>query len=253
MQSSATELSAVKRRNEFINKYKGEHIMNNKLTNRFNMIEAVNAYLTLYPDKVAESADFQAALANLKQLAGDIRIKDNEKNIAVTGKRIKKNNSAEELTNQVMKVATALFLYGKKNNDTQIIALADFSRSDFKKNRDTEKVNAAMAIYNTASGKDLAFAKVAPEDITKLSELAGKLKDDIADLSSGASKRAAAGQSLEDKMVQALTIINEEMDKYMLQYSEEDPEFYNGYKSARVIWDTRAKRLEEVPVEQQQE
>jgi hypothetical protein len=235
-----------------INKYKGGLIMNNKLTNRFNMIEAVNAYLSLYPDKVAESEDFQAALANLKQLAGDIRIKDNEKNGAVTGKQIKKMNAVEELTNQVMKIATALFLFGKKNNDAEITALAGFSRSDFKKHRDTEKVNAAVAIYNAANGKDLAFAKVTPEDITKLNELADKLKDDIADLSSGSSKRAAAVQSLDDMVTDALAILREELDKYMLQYSEEDQEFYNGYKSARVIWDTRARHPEEVPEEQTQ-
>jgi hypothetical protein len=223
--------------------------MNNKLTNRFDMIESVDAYLSLYPEKVAESAGLETALTKLKQLVADIRAKDNVKNGATKGKLDKKKNTIKELTNQLIKVSTALFLWAKNNNDLQIKALAKITRSEFSQYRDTQKINIAAAIYEAASGKDLAFAKVTPEDITGLNELAGELKKDIANLSSGASVRAAAILSLEEMVSEGLRILREDLDNYMEQFSADDPAFYNGYKSARVIWDTRATRKTEEPAE----
>jgi hypothetical protein len=224
--------------------------MNLKQINRLNMIEAVIAYLSFYTEYIAESTGLGETLEKVKTLADAIRAKDNEKSGATTGKSIKKKNSGKELRKQVIKISSALFIWAKKNNEEEIKALASISKSEFKQKRDADKVNTAKAIFNAANGKDLAFAKVTVEDITRLDTLADEFKDNIVGLSSGASKRAAAGQSLDDMVDEAMKILNEEMDKYMIQFSEEQSEFYNGYKSARVIWDKGGRHAEQVPEEE---
>ena len=222
-------------------------------SNRLSMIEAVTAYLSLYPEHLAESTDFAAALDLVKDLADDIRAKDNQKSGATAGKSNKKSNTAKQLMDKLLIISSALFLWAQKNNDHEITVLANISKSDFKRARDNEKVNKAVAIYEAANGKDLAFANVTAEDITSLNTLAGEFRNALSDLHSGTSIRAAAGESLTEMMNQALRIIKEQLDKFMIGYSISDPEFYSGYKSARAIWDKRGRRKEEEPVEQPQE
>jgi len=211
------------------------------------MIEAVLAYLDLHTPDVTESAGLVEAVDKVKELTEAIWVKDNEKTGFSNGKRTRKENSEQALIKQVMKISSALFLWAKKNNNTEIKELADLTKSHFTKQRDAEKVNVAKAVFGAANGKDLAFAKVPAAEITKLDTLADEFKKDIAGISSGASKRVAAGQSLESMIDEAMEMLNEEFDKYMLQYSEDKPEFYNGYKAARVIWDKGGKQKEEQP------
>ena len=115
--------------------------------------------------------------------------------------------------------------------------------------RDTDKLNIAKRIYDAANGKDLAFTTVTAEDITKLDELITGFKTDIDNFNSSKSKSIAAGKSLDDLLNEALSIIKDELDRYMMQFEFELPEFYNGYKSSRVIWDKGGRQKVDKPVE----
>ena len=211
--------------------------MNIKQTNRANMIDAVIAFLDQHNGKVAESTGFVEAVDQVKELAEAISLKDNEKNGHSNGKTTKNDLSEKALVKHVLKISHALFLWAKKNNNIEIKDLATITKSSFLKLRDKEKVNVAIAIYEAANGKDLAFSKINAAAITQLNTLATQYKNDIAGVSTGANNRIAAGQSLESMLDEAALLLSEECDKYMFQYIDENEEFYNGYKSARVIWD----------------
>jgi len=211
------------------------------------MIDAVLAYLDLHASEISEASGFGEAITQVQDLAEAIWVKDNEKTVHTSGKYTKKKNSGEALAKQVLKISAGLFLWAKKNNNTELKELADITKSRFVQLRDAEKFNVAKSIFGAATGKDMAFAKVTPADITKLDTLADDFKKDIAGMSSGASKRIAAGESLESMINEAMEIVKEDFDKYMLQYAEDKPEFYTGYKSARVIWDKGGKQKEEQP------
>jgi hypothetical protein len=144
-------------------------------------------------------------------------------------------------------VSAALYLWAKKNNNVETAAIANIRRSDFNRARDNDKVNKAVAIYEAAGGKDLAFADVTPEDITSLNTLANDFRKNISDLHSGTSLRAAAGESVEEMINTALKVLKEQLDKFMIKFSVTDPEFYSGYRSARVILNRKGTRKEEEP------
>ncbi|HSR16669.1 MAG TPA: hypothetical protein VLM39_01155, partial [Ignavibacteriaceae bacterium] len=96
--------------------------------------------------------------------------------------------------------------------------------------------NFAKALCSAAAGKDMIFAGVKETDVTKLGSLANEFKSDIAGLSTGAAKRIAAGQTIDDMINETTTLLKEDLDKYMQIYSDENPELYNGHKAARVVW-----------------
>jgi hypothetical protein len=211
--------------------------VNSHQTNRVNMIESVLSYLALNKTYITESAGLTESMEKVQELIEAIWLKNAEKNGASTGKTAKKKNSGSALEKQTFKIAAGLFLWAKKNKDIEMKKFADLKVSQYEGLRDAEKISKAKAIFGASSGKDLLFAKIKPADIEKLNELANEHKNDIASVSIGASKRVAAGQTLDQMIDETMTILKEEFDKYMLQYSDDYPEFYKGYKSARVIWD----------------
>jgi hypothetical protein len=206
------------------------------------MIESVLSYLLLHAESIAESTGLTISIQKLNELIEAIWVKDNEKNVATNGKTAKKKDSGSALEKQVLKIAAGLYLWGKRNNNFEVKQLTDITKSDFKMLRDAEKINKAKAIYKSAKGLDLAFAKIKPEDVEKLNQLAEEHKQDIGDVSNGAKKRIAAGQTLDQMIDEAVTLLSEEFDRYMKIYEQEKPELGAGYKAARVIWDKGGAR-----------
>ncbi|HVO76240.1 MAG TPA: hypothetical protein VMT35_19615, partial [Ignavibacteriaceae bacterium] len=211
--------------------------MNIIQTNRSNMMESVLSYLLLYGETIADPNGLTKSIQKLTELMEAIWVKDNEKNGATNGKTAKKRDSGSSLINQVLKIAAGLYLWAKRNNNFEVKHLTDFPKSEYVKLRDVEKINKAKAIYKSAHGIDLNFAKIKPEEIEKLNQLAEEHKQDIGDVSNGATKRIAAGQTLDQMIDEAMNLLNEEFDKYLLIYKQDKPEMYAGYKAARVIWD----------------
>ena len=165
-------------------------------------------------------------------------------------KQPKRGCQAKSFLSNLLKISSGLFLWASKNNDTEVKEISAISKSQFLRQRDAEKLNTAKRIYDAANGKDLAFAMITAVDITKLDELITGFKTDIDNFSSGKSKGIAAGKSLDEMLNETISIIKDEMDKYMIQFESTLPEFYNGYKSSRVIWDKGGRQKVEVPVEQ---
>lgn len=218
-------------------------IMNIHQTNRSNMIEAVLSYLTLHSETITQSTGLAGPLRKVKDLMEAIWVKSNEKSAATNGKTAKKRDSGNALEKQTVKIAAALFLWAKQNNNYEVKQLSKLTKSGFEQLRDAERINRAKAIYNATKGKDLLFANVIETDIELLNTLANEHKQDIANVSLGATKRIAAGQTLDQMLDEAVTILNEEFDKYLLIYEDSKPEFYKGYKAARVIWDKGGKQV----------
>ena len=224
--------------------------MNQRQTNRLNMIESMTAYLTANSTIVSGPAGFGESLDKVKTLASDIRTKENEKSNATTGKTSKKRQSGDELAKQLLKVSAALFLWASKNNNTEIKEIASINKSIFNRLRDADKLNTAKRIYDAANGKDLAFTAVTADDVTQLDTLVTAFKNDIDNFNSGKSKSIAARKSLNEMLDEAVNIIKDELDKYMMQFEISQSEFYNGYKSARVVWDKGGRQKVEAPVEE---
>ncbi|MCX6149223.1 MAG: hypothetical protein NTX22_01720 [Ignavibacteriales bacterium] len=215
--------------------------MNIKQTNKVNMFERVAAYLALFKTKIVYSTAFQEAINSLEELTEAIWAKDNEKSGATSGKIDTKTQSGAALVTQTLKVTAALFLWGKKNKNDEIKALAGIKKSEFNGLRDAQKVNKAKAIYEAAKDKDLTFAGVEAADINQLNTIADEFKGGITDIGSGASKRISAGVSLDEMITQGDTAIKEDIDNFMQAYVDKNPEFYTGYKAARVIYDKGGK------------
>lgn len=211
--------------------------MNISQTNRSNMIESVLSYLLLHAESIAESTGMTTSIQKLNELIEAIWVKDNEKNGATNGKTAKKRDSGSALEKQVLKIASGLYLWGKRNNNFEVKQLTDFTKSDYIRLRDAQKINKAKAVYKAAKGMDLAFAKLKPADVDKLNQLAEEHKMDIGDVSNGAKKRIAAGQTLDQMLEEAMKLLSEEFDRFMKIYEQEKPEMCAGYKAARVIWD----------------
>ena len=205
-------------------------------SNRVNMIEAVLSYLIVNTAVTAAAAGLTEAADKVKELLEAIWIKDAEKQKATTGKSDKKKKTGELLITQAVKVANGLFLWSKKNENIEMKKFSAVTRSHFGKKRDAEKINFAKALCSAAAGKDMIFAGVKEAEVTKLGDLANEFKRDIAGLSTGAANRIAAGQTIDDMINETMTLLKEDLDKYMQIHSNENPEQYNGYKAARVVW-----------------
>ena len=176
-------------------------------------------------------------ITKLSDLTTAIYTKDTEKESKTSGKSAVKTITETALENTLFTVSSALYSYGRKNNDEAIKAACDFSIATIKKMKNIELYNTAINVYNLAKDKALNDWDVEAEKIIQLKTRAEDFKKASTEIATAISERVGAGKSLIQLFKETDDLVKLDIDPVMDTQLEKRPEFYNGYKSARVIWD----------------
>ena len=200
------------------------------------MLATVHAYVTENSAVYSDTEEFVSGIAKLKNLLDLIKDKEDERSTVATGKTKDKNVTRKSVSDFAVMVAGAIYAYGKKSENVFLTEKVNISATFLASLRNHDLVIVLESIEKLAEDNSAA---IVPFGITaeKLSEFKARVTQYSKALnakdSSGASK-SSAGKSLRMLFRESDDLLDT-LDKLVEGYSESNPEFYNGYKSARVV------------------
>jgi hypothetical protein len=226
--------------------------MNKPEENKLSMYDAVLNLLEANAAVTGTLPAFAQAETEFQTVVGNIKAKETQLNEAVAGVTNSKHNAENEMIEDVLKAANALFVFAKRQNDEELKAISDINHSKLKKLRDTELVGKARSITDKANTNIAALNDfgITPEFVTALTEKTDAYESSLGNQAAGFAGKSAARQSLSELFTNADSILKDELDNMVELLKESNGDFYNTYKSARSIKDLgmRHESGEEEPV-----
>ena len=215
-----------------------------------DMIDKTHQYLLANPDIVNSITALPAKVTRLGELDIAILAKDRDKASKTEGKSDKKNQLETRLCDLLFSVANGLYAFAVDEDNVEIKAAAKLTQSKIKNLRDINLYNTAIKIAGLANGKDLTTYSIANADVTNLRDAAEDFKKASADIAKSIAERVGAKKSLKQLFDEAMALLTDEIDPIINTQITKKPEFYNGYKAARVIWNQggRSSNEPEQPV-----
>lgn len=231
--------------------------MNKREENKLTMYEGLLTLLQANSAKVQSVGGFADAIAELTAIVGGIKAKETELGGATAGKAAAKYNAEDALVAALLPVSSALYMYGRKQNDTELQERAKTTEARLRTLRDTELASFGTTIGElaTAHSGGIAPYGVTPEAIADLKTKAGTYSSAIGARESSIADRKGARESLSDLFARADDMLNEEFDHFMELLRPTETELYNKYFAARVVKDTGVRHKtngETVPAEKPQ-
>ncbi len=223
-------------------------IMNKTQTAKTNSYQAITGIFASHPTEVASIPALRLGVERFTD--NMLGIDTNAKTQASpSGAGKAKQIALLTLVDCSELVAGAVHSLAEDNEDAELTAQVDFSRSDLLAGSGAAIVARARGIYDTAKEylADLAPHGVTQAKLTAFSQ-AIKTYDNLRSTPRQArAAKAAATKQLARLVPKADRILSRTIDKLMVQFKSANPEFYDKYQTARsvVVLATRAAKTEE--------
>ena len=151
-----------------------------------------------------------------------------------------KRLARETLGDTATEIAAAIFSYAEENDDPELAGRVDLSRTDIIKGRDTSVVARCRDIHAAAT-ENLALLADAGVTAAKLTAFKKQI-DGFENLQTKprqhVAKRSAATRLMPTLLRKADRIVNRRMNKLVVQFKTNAPDFYNAYQTAVAIVDS---------------
>lgn len=221
-------------------------------SNKLSMLEATNAVLSQNSSKFASHSVLTSLSAELASLIANIKTKDAELQQVFAGKTRAKDDAKEDLLDLLLPAAKTLYVYGKRNGNEELKSVCGINRSELIRMRENDLVIKANIINDLLNANKASLTGFAVTDET-IANLSGKItlfQNSGSEQDAGLANRVAARGALEKLFDDADELLNDEIDGLMSAYANTDKDFYNAYKSARVIKDlSYRKTVNEEPAQ----
>lgn len=207
--------------------------------------------------QLARFKAYTVALAHLKQneeITKDVpafaKVYDNIKalldGIKESNDLIKQNRLAisagkyqykAEIGQQALTIAAALVTYAVSTGDEQLKESMNFTRSELFHVSDQDLAARATNILTTANmlAEPLKEYGVTAEMITKLEQLAAQYLPEANGPRTHTARRKNAAQQISEQIAAAKDLMDNQLDKLMIQFQLSHPEFYNQYTINRTV------------------
>ena len=205
--------------------------------NKFSTFEEIETVLNSNSQFIDTIPEFVISKAEFSTIVSGIRNKAIKKNTVIAGVSAAKSIKREELESVTRELSSVLFIYGKKNNNTIIKAIADIKQSDLMRMRDTELLNRASSLLETIeglpSGLD-AYGKKST-DIDALRNCITNYHNSSTEKTNSSVEKYSINFTLKDMFKKGMDILDSEIDKFVNSFKKSNPEFYTSYYSVRSI------------------
>lgn len=220
--------------------------MNKRFENRLTMYEGLQAMLQANSAKVQNVGGFAEAVTEFARLVTAIKIKSVEVDGATAGKATAKYNAEDALVDALVPVATALYMYGRKQNNAELTERTKITEAKLRAMRDTELATYGGIISDlaTAHSPGIQPFGITVERMADLKNKATAYSNAIGARESSIADRKGARGTMEELFDKADEILNEELDNFMELLYPKDTELYNKYFAARVVKDTGVRHRE---------
>jgi len=213
--------------------------MTGEQANKFSMYSATVNVLKAHLGSTTVIPAFAGAYERFDDLLDEIGVKDKERVSKTSGKVAAKDEAEDSMAMATVIVSSGLVALAKSKNNVQLKDAAHIMESRFRHSRPTEQLNTAKLTYDlaVANKEDLAQFGITSAMLDDLKARIAAYETAVKEVSSGMAERSGARSAVSDLFVQADEVLKDELDRMMQIFRVTDPEFYNDYRSARVIRD----------------
>jgi hypothetical protein len=150
-----------------------------------------------------------------------------------------KGQAKEAAIVKAVSVSAATFAYASVTNNNTLKEQVNYSPTELRRSRDTILADRLRVILNAANDNAAALVDygVQAADLTDLDTLVTAYENILEAPRTAIGERSSARIQLEELFDTADSILKDQLDKLMEIFKSTAPDFYNQYKSARVIVD----------------
>ena len=228
--------------------------MEKRFENKLIMLKAVLSLLQQNQSLWQTNAPLNAAYNELRSYVA--RIEQAKQDISQTqaGLAIQKQNLQEDLIEKAFELASMLFAFAGRTNNTVMKAKVDFPISQLKMLRDGELGTTCRNILTLRQGNEgpLVEYGVTDEKVNTLTDLINRYEQELPNIRVTVSERKAINENLKTLLNEAMDIASKQIDRLMVGLKTTQPGFYASYSNARKIVDygTRYEKTDETEEKQ---
>ena len=213
--------------------------METRTMNRYQMVLSARNYLD------TSNATWSAIpiMNTLKAKLDDLILGIGEE-LKATGQSSKgitigKNDLKEQISIKTAVLSGSLSAYAAISENPNLLINGSFLKSDIKNMRDVELPERVTNLTDllTSHRKALVEYGVTKAQVTDLETSVDDFRELVGQPRLKRSQANLAKKAAEELVESAMEVLNDKMDKVMLQFQFTNPSFYEGYKRARVIVD----------------
>jgi hypothetical protein len=140
---------------------------------------------------------------------------------------------------KILEVADQLSALAEKNKNAKLAAQVEFTLSSLDKLADDDLEETAKRVSGLARGNVAALVdyNITQVDLTELDNLTTQFHGVKSAPRTAIAGRAGETITLPDEISDLTSVLRNQLDKQMTKFRKSKPEFYAGYRSARVIVD----------------
>lgn len=167
----------------------------------------------------------------------------------IKGVAEKKEQLEDKMIDKALEVAHAVFAYATDQEDLTLRGKMNFTRSEFKRTRDSIIIEKCRLIHDEANAviSSLASYGIISATLTDLTTRINNFVGYVAAPRTSITQRKGATMELVELFNECDLILKSKLDKLMEQFKTTQPKFYKHYFNARIIIDlgTRFEKEEE--------
>lgn len=225
--------------------------MEKRLENKLIMLKAVLSLMQQNQSLWQNSGPLSQAFYELQRLVNLIDQTKQSTNQTNTGLVSHKQNLQEELIKLAFEMASMLYAYAGRINNTVLKAKVDFPISQLRSLRDGELAAKIRNILELRLGHE---AELEPYGITQsnvdnLTGLTNQYEQQLPNVRVTVSARKAGNEKIKQLVAEASNVTTDQLDRLMISFKSTQPDFYASYLNARKVVDygTRHEKTDEEP------
>ena len=215
--------------------------MDTKLTNRVTMFKTVTAFLDDNSSVWNTMAPLQAAVTQFKARIASIDTTAQQQE-APNGATDDKAEARDALEDVLFLACEALGVLAHTNNDNDLSALTDVTRTSLDRMGAEELSNRATSVLAAANARktDLVALQVTQANLDELDQALQDFNAAKSGPRTATAARAVQTESLPLLVREASGILRNQIDRMVSLFKRSNPGFVSGYQNARAIVDRAA-------------
>jgi len=211
--------------------------MEKTFENKMAMLQAVLSFMRRKADVWSNSAPMAAAFAELEDLI--FRIEQIQQITEGDNSGLAKAKMAQKkaLIKRLFELVSILYAMAIKTEDHVLQAKVDFPISDLNNMRNSELTNSGKSILELGRTNLPALIeyRYSEEKLNNLDEHIMEFKVSSPAPRISVSERKAANAKLKELIKETMELTTQQIDRLMVTYETDKPDFYAAYKNARKL------------------
>lgn len=213
--------------------------MDSKQESKLNMYRTVENICDTNISLISTIAAFLAAYNNFKDIIATIISTASSESLVLSGITIDKAVLKKNLCQSATDLAALIFAYASSIGNNTLKQQVNFAFTDFNRLKDDELVPAVQNILIAADTNMAALADfgVTAAGITDLQNIMNDYSTAVPKPRSAKALKETYSKNLKLLIKQGDDLLKNQMDKFVANFKNTQPDFVSTYKAARVIID----------------